>query len=248
VCSSDLAGFFIGSIAIRFPGRACYPLSMDQAKSISPPEFDEASMVAKLQQGDPQAYEQVIRAYGGRLLAVARRLLRNDEDAADALQDAFLSAFKSIKRFEGGSKLSTWLHRIVVNASLMKLRSHKRHPTVQIDHLLPQFHADGHRVQPSNDWQLTGVAALERQENREMVRRSIDELPDTYRTVLSLRDIEEMDTATTARMLGINEGAVKTRLHRARLALREQLAPHFSPRTSDTSDARDSGKPEGGAA
>lgn len=195
---------------------------------ISEDEIDDDVLVAKLKQGDQAAFELMIRAYGPRLLAVAQRLMRNYDDACDALQDAFLSAFKSINKFEGGSKLSTWLHRIVVNASLMKLRSQKRHPTSQIDDMLPQFHADGHRVQPASEWQATGVAALEREEDRELVRREIDELPETYRNVLLLRDIEEMDTATTADMLEINEGAVKTRLHRARLALRERLAPHFS--------------------
>ncbi len=205
---------------------------MDQhGASISPDELDEQSLVAALKKGDQKAFEQMIRTYGGRLFAVAKRLMRNEEDAADALQDGLLSAFRSIGKFAGDSKLSTWLHRIVVNASLMKLRSKKRHPTSQIDDMLPQFHADGHRVQPTSEWQQTGVAALERQENRDLVRREIDELPETYRTVLLLRDIEEMDTATTAQMLGINEGAVKTRLHRARLALRERLAPHFASET-----------------
>lgn len=207
---------------------------MDQfGASISPDDIDEQSLVAALKQGDQKAFEQMMRAYGGRLLAVATRLMRNPDDAADALQDAMLSAYRSMDKFAGDSKLSTWLHRIVVNASLMKLRSKKRHPTSQIDDMLPQFHADGHRIQQASEWQATGAAAMERQENRDVVRREIDALPETYRTVLLLRDIEEMDTATTAEMLGINDGAVKTRLHRARLALRERLVPHFAAETTE---------------
>jgi len=183
---------------------------------------DEAALVAALRAGREDAYEQLVRSYAGRLLAVARRLLGEGEDAHDAVQEAFLSAFRSIDGFQGNARLSTWLHRIVVNAALMRLRTRRRKPEEPIDALLPGFLPDGHREE-RRPWQPG--AALERREQRQLVRAAIDRLPDSYRTVLLLRDIEELDTAEVAEMLGVSPAVVKTRLHRARQALREILAP-----------------------
>lgn len=187
---------------------------------------DEA-LVARLKAQDESAYEEVVRLYGGRMLAVARRFLQQEQDAQDAVQDAFLSAFKAIDRFEGSSKLSTWLHRIVVNAALMKLRSRQRHPERPIEDLLPKFDADGHRH--TDGWATTIDTTVRDRETREFVRQKISELPDSYRTVLLLRDIEELSTDEAAAQLGITPGAVKTRLHRARLALRELIDGHLTP-------------------
>jgi RNA polymerase sigma-70 factor (ECF subfamily) len=142
------------------------------------------------------------------------------------VQDAFLSAFRSLDRFDEQAALGTWLHRIVVNAALTKLRSRRRHPEKPIEELLPAFLADGHQARPSRNWPDPS-AALQRGETRDSVRRHIDELPEDYRTVLLLRDIEGMDTDETARLLGLTPGAVKTRLHRARQALRALLEPEF---------------------
>ncbi len=187
----------------------------------------EADLVARLRAGSDAAYEELVRAQGARLLAVARRLLRSEEDARDAVQDAFISAFRAIDRFEGGSRLSTWLHRIVVNAALMKLRSQQRKPDTSIEDLLPRFLEDGHFAEPPAEWQQSADQALERRETRELVRQAIDGLPENYRTVLLLRDIEGLDTAETAEALGVTANAVKIRLHRARQALRQQLDEHM---------------------
>jgi RNA polymerase sigma-70 factor, ECF subfamily len=184
-------------------------------------------LVARLRAGDDDAFELVVRTYTGRLLAVTRRILANDEDARDAVQDAFLSAFRSLERFEGGSLLSTWLHRIAVNAALMKLRTRRRKPEESIENLLPVYKDDGHHQERFSSWTEPVDVSMTRAENRALVRRCIEELPDTYRTVLVLRDIEELDTEETARALGISGNAVKIRLHRARQALRSLLAPHF---------------------
>jgi RNA polymerase sigma-70 factor (ECF subfamily) len=164
-----------------------------------------------------------VRAQGARLLAVAQRLLGSEEDASDAVQDAFISAFRAIDRFEGGSRLSTWLHRIVVNSALMKLRSQQRKPETSIEDLLPRFLDDGHFAEPPAEWQQTADQALERSEMRQLVRKAIDGLPEIYRTVLLLRDIEGLDTAEAAEAIGVTANAVKIRLHRARQALRGQL-------------------------
>lgn len=189
---------------------------------------DERELVARLRQGDDDAYEQFVRAHSDALLAVARRFLRSEDDARDALQDAFLAAFKALPNFEGGSKLSTWLHRIVVNACLMKLRSSRRRRESSIESLLPTFLPDGHRAEVGPGWAATADELLSDGETRVMVRAKLDELPDDFRTVLWLRDIEELDTAATAAALEISEAAVKTRLHRARQALRTLLEREFS--------------------
>jgi RNA polymerase sigma-70 factor (ECF subfamily) len=202
------------------------PPAEHAAESPAEPDFtSEPTLVTALQSGDDQAYEYLVKTYLGRMLAVARRIVHNEDDARDAVQEAFLSAFKAISKFSGDSKVSTWLHRIVVNACLMKLRSARRHPTHQIDELLPKFLDDGHRIVQNDDWNQTPVDALSKKETAQAVRDAIEQLPDTHRTVLLLRDIEQLDTAETASMLGVTVGVVKTRLHRARLALRELIAP-----------------------
>jgi len=191
------------------------------------PVDDEAALVAQLRAGDEAGYEQVVRTYGGLLLAVARRIVDTEEDARDVVQDAFLNAFKSFARFEGNAKLSTWLHRIVVNAALMKLRTRKRKPEQSIESMLPSFLDDGHHEERFQSWDEPVDKVMERKEARELVRQQIDALPEGYRTVLVLRDIEGLDTEETAKGLGLSVNATKIRLHRARQALRTLLAPHF---------------------
>jgi RNA polymerase sigma-70 factor, ECF subfamily len=185
--------------------------------------WDDDRLVTGLRAKDEQAFEALLRTYMGRLLRVARRFLRNEEDARDAVQDAFVAAFRSIDSFQSGSKLSTWLHKIVVNAALMKLRTRRRHPEEEIDALLPRFQDDGHQVRESVDWSLSAEEMVQQEETRALVRKSIDQLPDTYRVVLLMRDIEEMTTEETAQALGVTPTAVKVRLHRARQALRTLL-------------------------
>jgi RNA polymerase sigma-70 factor, ECF subfamily len=181
---------------------------------------DEDLLIAALRTGDPRAYEKLVCTHGGRMLAVSRRLLRCEEDARDAVQDAFLQAFRALPRFAGQSCLGTWLHRIAVNACLMRLRSRKSKPEESIETFLPTFLEDGHQTVPAVEWEPCD-RLMERQEVRQMVRDAIDRLPESYRTVLMLRDIEEMSTAEVAEALSITENAVKVRLHRARQALRE---------------------------
>jgi RNA polymerase sigma-70 factor (ECF subfamily) len=123
--------------------------------------------------------------------------------------------------------LGTWLHRIVANAALMRLRTQRRRPETSIDDLLPKFLADGHQAEPAVDWHQTAEVELMKAESCDLVRQSIQQLPEIYRTVLVLRDIEEFDTEATALLLEITIPVVKTRLHRARLALRTLLDQHF---------------------
>lgn len=191
----------------------------------------ETQFLIRLRAGDEEARTALVRQYGGRLLAVAGRFLRCDEDCADAVQDAFLAAFRSLDEFEANSSLGTWLHRIVVNASLMKLRAQSRSRAVPIDDLLPTFDDTGHHARSVRPWGEEVLSQLAREETRFQVRACIDRMPEPYRTILLLRDIEELDTEQTAEQLGITAGAVKTRLHRARQVLRSLLEPLF--RTED---------------
>ena len=181
--------------------------------------MDESTLVARLKAGDGQAFEEIVRAYGGRLLAVARRYVRTEEDAQDVVQSAYLNAFRAIGQFEESAQLATWLHRIVVNTALMRLRSRRRRPEESIEELLPAFLEDGHHVEQFSDWGTRADELIERGEARAAVRACIDRLPDNYREVLLLRDIEELSTQEVAASLGMTATAVKVRLHRARQAL-----------------------------
>jgi len=176
-----------------------------------------------LRRGDDDAFAALVRQHAGRMLATARRLLRSDQDAEDAVQEAFVSAARAISGFAGGSKVSTWLHRIVINTALMKLRTRRRRREESIDDLLPRFDVEGRHLRPVAAWETPSDVLLERRETRAMVRRCIDRLPERYRTVLVLRDIEELDTQESADLLGSTPNTVKIRLHRARQALRTLL-------------------------
>jgi RNA polymerase sigma-70 factor (ECF subfamily) len=184
---------------------------------------DETSLLDGLRRGDDAAYTALVERHAGRMLATARRLLRNDEDARDAVQEALIAATRAIDEFEGGARLSTWLHRIVVNAALMRMRSARRRREEPIDDLLPTFDEEGHRIGAGPEWPSGADALVEREETRALVRRSIDRLPDAYRVVLQLRDLEDLDTQEVADLLSISPNAVKVRLHRARQALRTLL-------------------------
>jgi RNA polymerase sigma-70 factor, ECF subfamily len=202
---------------------------MGDREPTSQPEasVDEATLLARMQAGDNDAFEGCVRTFSNRLLFVARRLLRNEEDARDAVQETFLSAFKQLGSFQGRSLLGTWLHRIVVNAALSRLRSRQRHPERSIEDLLPHFGEGEHQIDPPVPWKATQDTTLQDQETRELVQRCINQLPETYRIVMLLRDIEGLATEETAQLLGTSTAVVKTRLHRARQALRSLLDPHF---------------------
>lgn len=195
---------------------------MPTIETLAPPT-EEVAFLDRLRAGEDNAFADLVRENTGRLLAVARRLLRHEQEAQDAVQEAFLSAFRALSSFEGQCLLSTWLHRIAVNACLMRLRRRERRPEEPIDDLLPAYQADGHSVESFRPWDESALERLERDETRALVRAAIDRLPETYRTALLLRDIEEMETSDAARLLGITPNAVKIRVHRARQALRTLL-------------------------
>jgi RNA polymerase sigma-70 factor (ECF subfamily) len=188
-------------------------------------------LVARLKAGDDDAFAEVVRTLGGRMLSVARRFMKDEDAARDVVQDAFLSAFRAIKQFDGQAQLSTWLHRIVVNAALMRLRSRQRRPEQSLEPLLPVFQEDGHHVEPVVSWADSAERALEREETRAVVRAAIADLPDSYRAVVIMRDIEDLSTREVADAMGISENAVKLRLHRARQALATLIKRRFAETT-----------------
>ena len=200
---------------------------MDVNRNPSSADVGGDDFLARLRAGDSHAFEILVRKHSLPLLRAARRFMRSEEDARDALQDAFVSAFRSIAGFEASSRISTWLHRILINSCLMRLRSQRRRPEEDIDQYLPRFLEDGHQAQSSVPWCESAETMLQRAEMRDLVRSCIDRLPDTYRVVLVLRDIEELTTEESAEVLGVTPNAVKIRLHRARQALRTLLDPHM---------------------
>jgi RNA polymerase sigma-70 factor (ECF subfamily) len=190
---------------------------------------EQTALVDGLRAGDPQAFERLVRRETPRLLAVTRRILKNYDDAREAVHQAFIAAFKSRQQFHGDAQPSTWLHRIAVNKALDILRARQRHPEESIDALLPSFLPDGHHSERFAVWPEPIEDRIDRKRLSGTVREAIDQLPDSFRLVLLLRDIEEMSTEETATALGITPNAAKLRLHRARMALRTLLAQRLKP-------------------
>ncbi len=194
----------------------------------------ESELVAELRAGAAQAFERLVREFGPALRAVLRRMLKNDEDADDALQEAFLAAFKALPRFESRSSLGTWLHRIAVNAALMKLRARQgraRQDTGgEIDELLPEFVGLGVFREPQTRWCELPEDPLVRSELCREVRLAIEGLPEPYRAALLLRDIEGLSNEELAAALGVTVNAAKIRVHRGRQALRTLLEPRMRSR------------------
>jgi RNA polymerase sigma-70 factor (ECF subfamily) len=183
------------------------------------------ALVDALRRGDGAAYERLVREHTPKLLALARRYCAGHGDAQDVVQDAFLQAFRALDRFDGRAQLSTWLFRITVNCALMKLRARSRRPELRIEELQPCFSPDGHHESPIAAWAAPEDGTLERADLCAKVREAIAQLPESYRTVLVLRDLEGLSTLEAAHVIGENENTTKIRLHRARLALRTLLDP-----------------------
>jgi RNA polymerase sigma-70 factor, ECF subfamily len=186
---------------------------------------EDSGFLAHLRAGDAQAFETVARQYSGRMHAIARRFFHHAEDGADAVQDALLAAYQSIDSFEGRSTLWTWLYRILVNACLARRQSNYRRRMLSLDDLPPSAEGEGRDAFSGLRWSEPAHTGAARAETRAQIRDSIERLPPSYRAVLVLRDIEELDTDQTARRLGTSRGAIKCRLHRARQALRILLEP-----------------------
>jgi len=188
--------------------------------------IDDGSLIERLRTGDNFAFEELVEHNAAPLLAVTRRILRDEEEARDAVQETFVAAFRGIGDFQSDSRVSTWLHRIAVNCALMKLRVRRRREQ-DVDALLPPFQPDGHQLHSSVGWSETAEEILQREQACALVRQCIDQLPESYRIVLVLRDIEQLPAEVVAEKLQITRDNLKVKLHRARQALRTLLDPHM---------------------
>ena len=193
----------------------------------------DATLAARTASGDEEAFEALMRRFNQKLFRVARSILKNDADAEDALQEAYLQAFRRMADFRGESQLGTWLTRIVINQSLMRLRAGKR------DRVILHFTQPDGGDMPDLAEEIADEAAESppdaafRAEIRRMLEHHIDALPLPMRTVLVMRDVEDMSVQETAESLGIPPATVRTRLFRARAMLRDRLARHTDTATLD---------------
>jgi RNA polymerase sigma-70 factor (ECF subfamily) len=192
---------------------------------------DEAMLLHGLQSGDPAAFRRLVELNSANIYGVALKLVGNEQEAEDVLQETFLSAFEAIGRFEGRAKLSTWLYRIAYNASMMRLRERSRMTTFSLDQPPEGADDDGDHVSRELvDWSTLPDDLFLTSEARQEMDRAIEELPESLRSTFVLRDIQGLSSAETAEVLGITVQAVKNRLHRARLHLRERLSGYFGER------------------
>ena len=194
----------------------------------------DLSLVERLQCGDTTALEELIDRHGQRIYRLAHQITRNEADAQEVVQDVFLTVSRKIHAFEGRAALGSWLYRVTTNAALLKRRGRRADREVSLESQLPSFLADGHRAGDpaylNADWSQTPEAELLSRETRKFLQRAIDGLPELYRAVLVLRDIEGLSNEEVADAVGDSVPAVKSRLHRARMALREELTRHLGPR------------------
>ena len=186
---------------------------------------DEAQMIASVLAGNSQTFHELIRPYERSVYVMALSLLKNEADAEDAAQEAFLKAYRNLKGFRAEAKFSTWLISIVLNEARSRLR---RKSNVKMESLDEPQDEQGH-VSPAllRDWREVPSEAVERQEVRAMLQDAISGLPPIYREIFLLRDVEELSIEESATALGISISAVKVRLHRARIMLQKTLAPQL---------------------
>ena len=186
----------------------------------------EEKLLKRLRNREDSAYEILVRSYGPQVMAIANRYLRSEADAADCFQDTFVAVFQSIDSFQQRSSFRQWVRGVAVNQCLMKLRKRQRRREESIEHMLPMFDERGRRVEVASPREKARIGeSIDIEQLRRIVRESIDRLPDDYRLVLLLRDIDGYSTSEVASKLGIKVNAVKTRLHRARSALKFLLEP-----------------------
>jgi RNA polymerase sigma-70 factor (ECF subfamily) len=198
-----------------------------------PPTLDDAALVERLRAGDAAALEPLMARYGARLYRVALGITRSHPEAEEVVQDAFLTCVRKIHMFEGRSALGTWLYRVTANAALLRCRARRADRSTSLDEHLPAFEADGHRTGERAwllaDWSALPDESLLAGERRRIVEECIERLPASYRAVLVLRDVEALSNEEVAAALDESVAAVKSRLHRARMALRELLTRRLGP-------------------
>jgi RNA polymerase sigma-70 factor (ECF subfamily) len=189
---------------------------------------DELTLVQAAKAGDLEAFSELVNRYDRNVFRIAQHITHNEEDAQDVVQDAFLKAYQNLEQFQGNSKFYTWLVRIAVNEALMKLRKRRNEKTVSLDEDVETD--EGSIPREVADWSPNPEQIYGQSELGDILKKTIQGLPPGFRTVFVLRDVEGLSTEETAEMLGLSVPAVKSRLLRARLQLRERLAKYFKAR------------------
>jgi len=201
------------------------PTQAQTVPRASPVPPDEAQLVERAKQGNLDAFTKLVHRYDGKILRLTQHITGNREDAEDALQETFLKAFSHLEQFQGDSRFYTWLVRIAVNESLMKLRKRKAANTVSLDE--PVETEDDSLPREIASWDPNPEQRYAQQELQEILDRTVQALPPIFRTVFVLRDLDHLSTEETAEALNLSVPAVKSRLLRARLQLREKLSKYF---------------------
>jgi len=192
---------------------------------------DELDLVTRARAGDQSAFSELVNRYERKIYRLAKHITQNDEDAEDVLQETFLKAYEHLNGFQGNSKFYTWVVRIAVNEALMKLRKRRSDRTVPLDE--PVDTGEEMVTREIAVWEDNPEQRYSREEIHEILTSAVDDLKPDFRTVFVLRDIEELSTEETAEALGLSIPAVKSRLLRARLALREKLTRQFKRKGED---------------
>jgi RNA polymerase sigma-70 factor, ECF subfamily len=185
---------------------------------------DEVGLIARILAGDKELFHELIRPYERMVYLTLFSVVKNEAEAEDGAQETVISAYRHLESFRGDAKFSTWLTTIAINEGRKRLRKAKGRAEDSIDEQIEELESD-YTPAPLTDWREIPLEALERKELREVLRVAVAELPDIYREVFALRDLEEMNTEETAEALGITTGTVKVRLHRARIMLQKRLVP-----------------------
>jgi RNA polymerase sigma-70 factor, ECF subfamily len=197
-------------------------------------EIDDRTLLDKAVAGDAGALEALMTRHAGRVYRLAYGITRNPADAEEVVQDVFLTVVRKGGSFEGQAALATWMYRVTMNAALNRRRGKRRELEVSLEEHLPHYTEDGHRAGDRSDllvdWSSTPEERVLSGESRRVLENAIDSLPDHYRAVLVLRDVEDLSNEEVASIVGDSLASVKSRLHRARMALREQLTRHFGGR------------------
>src|SRR5262245_17184429 len=194
----------------------------------SAPVVSDEDLVSRARDKDFAAFEQLLDRYEDKIFRLPFRFVRNETDAKAVLQDTFLTIWRKLDTFKGDSQFSSWLYRVAANAALMRLRAQRRHPEVSTEELPVGFLDSYGQMPPSGEnWAKRPDDELQSNELRTHIQSAVDGLPEIYRTVFLLRDVEGLSTEETAEVLQISVPTVKTRLHRARLALRDRISAYF---------------------
>jgi len=191
----------------------------------------DEELVARARAKDFGAFEQLLDRYEDKIFRLAYRFVRNETEAKEILQDTFLSIWRKLDTFKGDAQFGNWLYRVAANTALMRLRAQRRHPEVSTEEL-PVGYLDNYgQIPPAGEnWARRPDDELQSDELRRHIQSAVDVLPEIYRTVFLLRDVEGLSTEETGEILGISVPTVKTRLHRARIALRDTISGYFNKR------------------